>query len=107
MKLMFQSLVAGWRAHSCIRRASPFVARGEYALAMPYFERALNVLRRPNISVDTSWGRSAATVALWGYSQAANRLKRRAELERMLQEWRPVYLEWMKRPLMDAEREYL
>ena len=76
-------------------------------MALPHFEEALRILRQPNVSLDTAWGRSAATVALWGYCRSADRLRRRSELENMLLEWRPTYLEWLKHPIMEAERRYL
>jgi hypothetical protein len=104
---MFFSLVPGLRAARKIGIAERAEARGDTQRAFEACSEALEVLGGKSVNLDMPWCRSAASVALWGYARAAEKLGRINDLQVTLTRWRPVYLTWMKSPFAADEGRYL
>lgn len=104
---MFRSFIAGLRAARRIGAADGGAKRGDTDGVLRAYAQALEILGRPGIDLETPWCRSAATVALWGYSRTAAQLQRHAEAVDMLARWRSRYLPWLAAPLTPQEAEYL
>ena len=71
------------------------------------YSKALDILGRDSADLATPWCRSAASMALWGYALAAQKLGRMNELHLTLARWRPIYLGWIKAPVTTDEGRYL
>ena len=87
---MFLSLLSGFRAARGIGAASQREKLGDAKGAMEAFERVLRILERPGVDFETPWCRASASVALWGYCQAAYQLRKHDQIVELLERWRPA-----------------
>lgn len=104
---MFFSIIPGMRAARRIGASVQKNKSGDLEGVMAVCSKALEILGAPKVDLEMPWCRAGASQALWGYCRAASQLGRSSELLRMLTQWRPRYLEWMKEPMGQEETVYL
>jgi hypothetical protein len=104
---MFRSFIAGMRAARRIGAAEKRAKSGDVEGAMRAYSEALEILDQPGVDLETPWGRSGASIALWGYCRSAAQLHRYAEAAELLTRWRSRYLSWLAGPVTAEEAVYL
>ncbi len=96
---MFFSVIPGMRAARKIGVAERRENRGDLHGARRARFDALEILGRPEVSLEMPWCRAGATVALRGYARTAHQLGLWRELLETLTRWRPIYLPWRDAPV--------